>query len=97
VYKELKELILSLSPSISIKVTKSYIAYVRNRTFVSMHTKRSWLFLHLGLKKGELGDPKNITIGTPSTEGHYDITHYSLKVNDKSDLGDVLTLIKTIL
>jgi hypothetical protein len=33
--------------------------------------------MFLGLKKGELNDPKNITLGVPKTEGHYNVTHYS--------------------
>ena len=94
VYKELKDLILSLSPEITMKVTKSYIAFVHKKNFVSIRTKRTWLLLHLALKKGELNDPKGVALGTPNPEGHYDVTHYALRVNDKSDLGYVLTLIK---
>lgn len=94
VYKELKELILSICPTTTLRIRKNYIAFLRKRTFVSFHMKRSWLLLYLGLKKGELNDPKHITLGVPDTEGHYNITHYSLRVTDKSDLGYILTLIK---
>jgi predicted transport protein len=95
VYKELKELILSLSPLVTIRVKKHYIAFVvRSRNFVAVEPRKSWLHMFLGLKKGELNDPKNITLGVPKTEGHYNVTHYSLRVNDKTDLGYLLTLIK---
>ncbi len=59
-YNELKDRILSISPTISVKVKKMYIAFATNRNFVYILFKprRSEIELHLNLKKGELNDPK---------------------------------------
>lgn len=44
IYNELKDMILTLSPTITVKVNKMYIAFKNNdRNFVSIHTKRSEL------------------------------------------------------
>lgn len=94
VYVELKDLVLALSPTITVKAKKHYIAFVNKRNFVYLHTRRNFLDLHLGLKKGELNDPKNITADISGKIRNHSITHYSVKVYDKSDLGYVLTLVK---
>jgi predicted transport protein len=95
IYKELKELILSLSPIITVKVRKVYIAFANNdRNFVYLSTKRSGLELHLALKKGEITDPKQIAIDVSNKAHFQGVTQYLLNVDNKSDLGYVLTLIK---
>jgi len=95
IYKELKELILSLSPIITVKVRKMYIAFANNdRNFVYLSTKRSGLELHLSLKKGELTDLKKLAIDISNKSHFQGVTQYLLKVDNKSDLGYILTLIK---
>ena len=94
VYKELKELIFSLSPTITMKVRKMYIAFANNgRNFIYLGTKRSALELHLSLKKGELTDPKKVATDI-SNKGHFQgVTQYMLKIDNNSDLGYAISLI----
>jgi predicted transport protein len=49
--------------------------------------------VHLCLKKGELNDPKSIASNIEKLHRHIP-AQYSLMVDDKSDLGYVLTLIR---
>lgn len=93
VYNELRDKILSISPSISVKVNKVYIAFVNKRNFVSVFTKRSRLELHLGLKKGELNDPRHLTRDLSKNPYQPSTTQYAVSVDGKSDLGYILSLI----
>jgi predicted transport protein len=94
-YKELKDSILSISPTVTAKTKKWYIAFVNKRNFIYLHTRKSRLDLDLCLKKGELNDPKNIAVDI--SEKRYRShapAQYELRVDDESDLGYVLTLIR---
>ena len=93
-YKVLKDLILAIAPNITLKTTKYYIAFINKRNFVSINTKRSRLDLYLNLKKGELSDPKHIAAEIPVHIRFGKPSHYILKVDDNSDLGYLLTLIR---
>ncbi|MEP6576597.1 MAG: DUF5655 domain-containing protein [Nitrososphaerota archaeon] len=84
---------MTISPTITVKAKKVYIAFVNNRNFVYLHTKRSRLEMHLSLKKGELNDPKNVAIDISHRHRHHSIANYAVIVDYKSDLGYVLSLI----
>ena len=92
VYNELREMILSISPTISVKVNKKYIAFVNNRNFVSVFTKKSRLELHLGLKKGELNDPIHLAIDTSKRPYQVSTTRSEVNVDEKSNLGHIRSL-----
>ncbi|MGI0033213.1 MAG: DUF5655 domain-containing protein [Nitrososphaeraceae archaeon] len=92
-YNNLKYSILSISPNITVKSNKYYIAFINRKNFIYLTTKRSKLQLNLNLKKGELNDPKNIAIDT-STSLVHNPCEYSVFVDDKSDLEYVITLVR---
>ena len=50
-------LVLTISPTISVKANKYYIAFINKRNFIYLKTKRTKIELNLSLKKGELNDP----------------------------------------
>jgi predicted transport protein len=93
-YKELKDLILSVSPNVTLRTTKHYIAFLNKRNFVSITTRRSTLNLYLNIKRGELTDPKHLAVEIPAHIRFRKPSHYILKVSDNSDLGYILTLIR---
>ena len=75
---------------------KKNIAFVNNRNFVSVRTKRSRLELNLALKKGELNDPRRVALEISEKRLDYTTTQYALNVDDKSDLGYILSLMKAV-
>jgi predicted transport protein len=93
VYNELRDKILSISPAIRVNVNKKYIAFVSKRNFVSVFTKRSTLELQLALKKGELNDPRHLARDLSKYPYQPSTTQYAVNVDDKSDLGYILSLI----
>ncbi len=76
-----------------MKVKKAYIAFVNNRNFLSVRIKRSRLELNLALKKGELNDQKQVAVDISDKRHDYSTTQYAMNVDDKSDLGHILSLI----
>jgi predicted transport protein len=94
IYNDIKTRITNLSPTITVKVRKMYIAFANNdRNFLYLSVKRSSLELHLSLKKGELTDPKKIAIDISNKAHFQGVTQYLLKVDNKSDLGYSTSLI----
>ena len=94
IYNDIKSRIMNLSPTITIKARKMYIAFASNDiNFVYLSTKRSALELHLRLKKGELADPKKAAIDISDKAHFQGVTQYLLKVDNNSDLGYVISLI----
>jgi predicted transport protein len=94
IYKELKDDILSISPTVTVKIKKKYIAFVNTRNFIYLHPRVSRLDFHLCLKKGELNDPKNTAMVLTDEKHRHSAAQYGVSVDDKSDLGYVLTLIR---
>lgn len=93
IYRELKDSILSISPTITVEAKKYYIAFVNKKNFIYLRTRRTKLDLGLNLKKGGLNDPKHIAVDITSS-GLHTPCDYSVFIDDKSDLGYVLTLIR---
>lgn len=82
IYNDIKTRITNLSPAITMKVRKMYIAFANNdRNFVYLSTKRSALELHLRLKKDELTHPKKVAIDI-SNKGHFQ-GGYSIFAEDR--------------
>lgn len=92
-YKELKELILSISIDIHIKHKAKYIAYIHKTNFVDIVVRKSDLTLYLNMEKGKLNDPQNVTRDV-SNVGHWGNGDYEVKVKDSTDMGYILSLIR---
>jgi predicted transport protein len=58
--KELKDIIISLGPSIKVKPTAKYIAFIHKKNFVDIVVYKSNITISLNMKKGTLNDPKKI-------------------------------------
>ena len=92
-YKELKELILSISIDIHIKHKAKYIAYIHKTNFVDIVVRKSDLTLYLNMEKGKLNDPQNVARDV-SNVGHWGNGDYEVKVKDSTDMGYILSLIR---
>ncbi len=92
-YTEIKDTILSLDMNITIKPTAKYMAFIRSTNFVDIVLYRNQLNLFLNMKKGTLNDPRNMAKDV-STVGHWGNGDYQVIVNDSSNIGYILSLIR---
>ncbi len=58
-YQIIKDNILSLGDDVNIKTNKTYVAFRRKHNFIAIRVTKSFLKLHLLIKKSELHDPLN--------------------------------------
>jgi predicted transport protein len=93
IYKELKDSILSIATDIITKPTAKYIAFIHGTNFVDIVLYRNQLNLFLNMKKGTLNDPKNMARDV-SNVGHWGNGDYEVIVNDSSNIGYTLSLIR---
>jgi predicted transport protein len=93
IYKEIKDTILSLDMNITIRPTAKYMAFIRSTNFVDIDSYRNQLNLFLNMKKGTLNDPRNMAKDV-STVGHWGNGDYQVIVNDSSNIGYILSLIR---
>ena len=92
-YLELKDNIISIGSDITYKPTAKYIAFVRRSNFAAAILYKSSLLIVLNLKKGTLNDPQKIARDV-SNVGHWGPGHYEIKLENSSNLGYVLSLIR---
>ncbi len=92
-YEEVKESILSIGSDITMKPRQQHIVFIRHTNFVDVILYKSSLLLVLNIKKGVLNDPDNIARDV-SNIGHWGNGDYEIKLEDSTNLGYVLTLIR---
>jgi predicted transport protein len=92
-YNDLKENILLLDPDISLKFTKTYIAFKANTNFVDILLQKSQIKFWLNLKKGTLIDNNKVSRDV-STIGHLGNGDYQIILQPEDDLNYIMTLIK---
>ena len=95
-YEAFKKAILNLSPDIEISATKLYVVFKKGRNITDLTIYQSFLKMWINLKKGQLDDPKNLTIDVSNT-GHWGNGDYELKVHDTDNLEYIMSLIKQTL
>lgn len=90
-YNMLKEGILSIG-DIEIEAKKVYIAFKASRNVVDVEIQKRNIRVNINLKKGELEDPKEITIDQ-SEIGHWGNGDYRIDINNLEELNYLLYLI----
>lgn len=90
-YKDLRSRILSLG-NIEIVPRKLYIGFQCGRPVVDVEIYQNGLKLTVNMKKGALNDPNKLTKDY-SKRGHWGNGHYSLSVDQTTDLDYVMFLI----
>ncbi|MBI2429892.1 MAG: hypothetical protein HYV29_14065 [Ignavibacteriales bacterium] len=92
-YNRFKELVLTISPEITIKPMKQYIAF-RGKTNISdvvVLTKALKIFINL--KKGKLNDPKNI-VRDVSNIGHWGNGDYEIYLKSEDEIEYIISLVR---
>lgn len=92
-YKEIRESILSIGDSISVKPTAKYVAFIHKTNFVDITVLKSSLKLFLNMKKGTLNDPKKLTRDV-SNVGHWGNGDYEISIKGSEEIGYLLSLIR---
>lgn len=96
-YESFKNAILILSPDLEISPKKFYLAFKQGKNnIVSIHLQNKSLKMWINAKKGNLDDPKKLTIDV-SNVGHLATGDYELTVNDTKNLEYIMSLVKQVL
>ena len=92
-YNRFKELVLAISPEISVKPMKQYIAF-RSKTNISdvVVLKKS-LKIFFNLPAGKLDDAKNI-VRDVSEVGHWGNGDYQIQIKSDDDLEYMISLVR---
>lgn len=93
IYKEIKNAILAIGDSVTIKPTAKYIAFLHKTNFVDVTILKSSLKLFLNMKKGSLNDPKKLARDVSSI-GHWGNGDYEIQIKESTDIGYLLSLIR---
>lgn len=92
-YIRFKELVLSISPDISVKPMKQYIAF-RTKTNVSdVVVLQKSLKIFLNLPKGKLDDPKKLARDIAEI-GHWGNGDYQIQISTDDELEYIISLIR---
>jgi predicted transport protein len=93
IYKELKDIILSIGIDIKIKATARYMAFIHKTNFADIVIYRNQLNLFLNMRKGTLNDPRKLARDVSSV-GHWGNGDYQIAVTEQSDVGYLSSLIR---
>jgi predicted transport protein len=95
-YETFKIAILNLSSDIEVVPKKMYIAFKKEKNIADIRVQHKNLVLWLNMKKGELNDPRKLTIDA-SSKGHYGNGDYELHVSNSDNLEYIMSLVKQAL
>ena len=92
-YTELRDYILALDDSISLKATKLYLGFLyRNHNLVDIKLQKGSIILWLNTKYGILDDPQKMIVDVTHT-GHHGNGDCQIKVTDRTHIGYIKDLI----
>lgn len=92
-YESYRNAILNLVPDVEIVPKKLYVAFKKDKNITDIHIQQKGLKIWINLHKGELDDPKKITVDA-SRKGHWGNGDYEITVINTKDLEYIMSLIK---
>lgn len=92
-YNRLKELTLSISPDISLKPMKHYIAFRAKTNVGDVVIQKNSLKLSLNILNGKLDDPKKLARDVSSV-GHLGNGDYEIQMKSDKELEYIVSLIR---
>ncbi len=96
-YYMFKEFILSEDEDITIKATKLYVSFIKNRrSLICIQIQKKSLIISLNTKFKNINDERNI-VRDVSKIGHYGLGDCEIKVFDNSNIGYIQDIIKKYL
>lgn len=95
-YEAFKTGVLNLSTDIEIEPKKMYVAFKKGKNVADIRIQHKNLIIWLNMKKGELDDPRKLTVDA-SSKGHYGNGDYELHISNTDNLEYIMSLIKQAL
>lgn len=92
-YYRYRELVLSISPDISLKPMKKYIAFRAKSNITDVVLQKKSLKIFLNLAKGKLDDPKNLAQDV-SEIGHWGNGDYQIQINNDENIEYIISLVR---
>jgi len=92
-YYRYKELVSSISPDITLKPMKKYIAFRAKSNVTDVVLQKKSLKIFLNLAKGKLDDPKNLAQDV-SEIGHWGNGDYQIQITNDENIEYIISLVR---
>jgi predicted transport protein len=92
-YSRFKELVLSISPEISIRPMKQYVAFRSKTNITDVEVQKKSLKISINVRKGKLDDLKNLAADV-SGIGHWGNGDYRIQINSADELEYIVSLVR---
>lgn len=92
-FQELRQKILSLSPSVTEKFTKKYIGYAQNKYFCSVWIQKTRVKIWVDVTIDQISDPNNLCRDVRGI-GHYGSGDIEINLENTRDVDAVFEIIK---
>jgi predicted transport protein len=92
-YFRFKELVLSISPEISIRPMKQYVAFRSKTNITDVEIQKKSLKISINVRKGKLDDPKGLATDV-SGIGHWGNGDYRIQINSADELEYIISLVR---
>lgn len=92
-YGHFKELVLSISPEISVKPIKKYITFRAKTNITDVVILKNSLKIFINLSKGKLDDPKKLARDV-SEVGHWGNGDYQIQVDSDNEVEYIIFLVR---
>lgn len=92
-YNRFKELVLAISPELSVKPMKQYIAFRAKTNITDVVVLKKSLKIFINLQKGKLEDPKKLARDV-SEVGHWGNGDYQIPISTDDELEYIISLVR---
>ncbi len=92
-YTRYKELVLAISPELSVKPMKWYIAFRAKTNITDVVVLKKSLKIFINLPKGKLEDPKKL-VRDVSKVGHWGNGDYQIQISTDDELEYIISLVR---
>jgi len=92
-YTRYKELVLAISPELSVKPMKQYIAFRAKTNITDVVILKKSLKVFINLPKGKLEDPKKLARDV-SEVGHWGNGDYQIQISTDDELEYIISLVR---
>lgn len=92
-YNRFKELVLAISPELSVKPMKQYIAFRCKTNITDVVVLKKSLKFFINLPKGKLEDPKKLARDV-SEVGHWGNGDYQIQISSEDELEYIISLVR---
>jgi predicted transport protein len=92
-YNRYKDMVLLISPDITLKPMKKYIAFRAKSNVTDVVLQKKSLKIFINLTKGKLEDPKNLAQDV-SKVGHWGNGDYQIQISDDDNLEYIISLVR---